>query len=163
MPSAEVCILFRLSTESRYLSALVYSPCVAYLPEWFIDRRGLANGVAFAGTAAGGLIIPLVLPHLISAYGTAKSLRILSIFLLCALLPLLPFIKGRLPASRSRVLGPAPRGSRNEWIGNALFWVLIATNTLQGFAYFVPLVWLPSKAYLAYLFFLMILLASIRK
>ncbi|EEC00060.1 hypothetical protein MPER_00081, partial [Moniliophthora perniciosa FA553] len=37
------------------------------MSEWFVCRRGLANGVISAGTAAGGLIFPLFLPLLISS------------------------------------------------------------------------------------------------
>ncbi len=148
--------------RNELFSVLVYAPCISYLPEWFVNRRGLANGIIFAGTAAGGLIIPLVLPHLISAFGTAKTLRILSIFLACALVSLLPFVKGRLPETRIRVQGPAPRGSETKWMSNGSFWVLIATNTLQGFAYFVPLIWLPSKfnSNLAVFYYLSLAFAS---
>lgn len=31
------------------LTALVYAPVVSYLSEWFVQRRGLANGIIFAG------------------------------------------------------------------------------------------------------------------
>ena len=27
----------------------VYYTALSYLPEWFIERRGLANGIVFAG------------------------------------------------------------------------------------------------------------------
>ncbi|KAK0243884.1 MFS general substrate transporter [Armillaria nabsnona] len=67
--------------------SLLYAPCISYMSEWFVARRGLANGVIFAGTATGGLILPLIFPELISRYGTAKTLRILSV----VLLPALPF------------------------------------------------------------------------
>lgn len=32
------------------IQALLYAPCMTCLPEWFVQRRGLANGVIFAGT-----------------------------------------------------------------------------------------------------------------
>ena len=31
------------------LSALVYAPVVSYMSEWFVHRRGLANGIVFMG------------------------------------------------------------------------------------------------------------------
>lgn len=29
--------------------SLLYAPCISYMSEWFVVRRGLANGVIFAG------------------------------------------------------------------------------------------------------------------
>ncbi|KAJ7601179.1 major facilitator superfamily domain-containing protein [Mycena floridula] len=126
--------------------ALVYGPCISYLPEWFVHRRGFANGVIFAGTAVGGLVLPLILPPLINAYGIPKTLRILTISMTVILIPSLPFVKGRIPDRRAAIHGPAPRGSGREWIKNPLFWLMMVANTVQGFAYFVPFTWLPTFA-----------------
>ncbi len=131
------------------------------MSEWFVARRGLANGVIFAGTclllvtisssilskpagtAIGGLILPLVLPNLISRFGTPKTLRILSITVAVVLVPSLPFVKPRIPESRNRRQTAPPRS--RDWIKSPIFWALLATNTVQGFGYFVPIVWLPSE------------------
>ncbi|KAG7445644.1 MFS general substrate transporter [Guyanagaster necrorhizus] len=115
------------------------------MSEWFVTRRGLANGVIFAGTATGGLILPLILPELISRYESAKTLRIPSVVLLALLLPVLPFVKPRIPNSRNRQQMSPPRA--REWIKSTSFWVLLAANTFQGFGYFVPIVWLPTFAH----------------
>ncbi|KAJ7121120.1 major facilitator superfamily domain-containing protein [Mycena epipterygia] len=124
---------------------LLYLPCMAYMSEWFVARRGMANGILFAGTGAGGVILPLVLPPLISAYGSSKTLRILAIAIAILLFPLLPFVKGRLPQTRAHIHGPAPRGAA-DWMKQKSFWAFIAVNTLQGFAYFVPITYLPTFA-----------------
>ncbi|KAJ7645052.1 major facilitator superfamily domain-containing protein [Mycena polygramma] len=128
--------------------SLLYLPCISYLSEWFVVRRGLANGILFAGTAAGGLVLPLVLAPLISNHGSAKALRILAIAIAVLLFPLLPFVKGRIPDTRARVHGPTPRGAPGpqEWMKHKLFWLVLAVNTLQGFAYFVPIIYLPTFA-----------------
>ncbi|EEB98919.1 hypothetical protein MPER_01487, partial [Moniliophthora perniciosa FA553] len=105
----------------------------------------LANGVIFAGTAAGGLVLPLILPLLISSQGPSRALRILSIAIVSLLVLILPLIKGRLPELRSsRVRVPARRRhAEKNWWRNMSFWVLLIANTFQGFGYFVPIVWLP--------------------
>ncbi|KAJ6585406.1 major facilitator superfamily domain-containing protein [Mycena capillaripes] len=128
--------------------SILYLPCISYMSEWFVERRGMANGILFAGTAAGGLLLPLVLPPLIFKYGSSKTLRILAIAFAILLFPLLPFLKGRLPKTRVHIHGPAPRGasSPQDWMKHKSFWIFLAVNTLQGFAYFVPIVYLPTFA-----------------
>ncbi|KAJ6508307.1 major facilitator superfamily domain-containing protein [Mycena sanguinolenta] len=125
--------------------ALLYLSCISFMSEWFVVRRGMANGILFAGTAAGGLLLPLVLPPLISKYGSSKTLRILGITVAILLFLLLPLVKGRLPQTRARIHGPAPRGAR-DWMKHKLFWVFLTVNTLQGLAYFVPIIYLPTFA-----------------
>ncbi|KAH7925578.1 MFS general substrate transporter [Leucogyrophana mollusca] len=124
--------------------SLLYAPCILYMSEWFVKRRGMANGVIFAGTALGGFLFPLVLPGLLSRFGPAKALRVLSVALMGSVLPFLPFIKGRLP--ESRVHGPRPRSWDRSWMKSTSFWFVITANTVQGFGYFVPVVWLPTYA-----------------
>ena len=98
------------------------------------------------GAALGGVILPLVLPPLISSYGPQKALRFLAITFTSLLVPALPFVKGRLPELRSRVTGPGPRGTARGWLRQKIFWLTIGINTLQGFGYFVPILWLPCKS-----------------
>ncbi|KII90805.1 hypothetical protein PLICRDRAFT_39395 [Plicaturopsis crispa FD-325 SS-3] len=124
-------------------ASLLYAPCISYLSEWFVERRGLANGVLFAGSGFGGFALPLFLPQLITKYGMPTTLRIISAVVLGLMVPLLPFVKGRLPVSR--VHGPA-RASDRSWIKSRSFWLLMATNLLQSFGHFVPLNWLPTFA-----------------
>lgn len=119
--------------------AMLYNPCIYYTSEWFVARRGFANGVIFAGTAAGGLFFPLVLPRLLDRFGTSTTLRILSIAFAVVLLPSLPFIRGRLP--QAKVTGPMSRftGSETErskkrgWMKSATFRFLMIANTIQAF------------------------------
>jgi MCP family monocarboxylic acid transporter-like MFS transporter 10 len=136
------------------------------MSEWFVARRGLANGVISAGTATGGLILPLILPPLLERYGAPSTLRILSIGFGILLVPILPFLRGRLP--HAKVRGPIARSTTNvgswEWVKNPELQLLLIANTIQGFGmrfclcplhlrannltagYFVPVVWLPSTS-----------------
>ncbi|KAK7047429.1 hypothetical protein VNI00_006660 [Paramarasmius palmivorus] len=129
-------------------AALMYYPSIAYMSEWFVRRRGLANGAISAGTAAGGLIFPLFLPTLISSQGISKALRYMSIGLVVSIAPMLPLVRGRLPEIRSpRARAPARMMlGEKAWLTNMTFWVVLIANTLQGFGYFVPVLWLPTFA-----------------
>jgi len=101
------------------------------------------NGSLLPGTALGGSFLPLILPPLINAHGIYLTLRYLSVALLVALAPVIPFVKPRLP--QGRVRGPARRGDTKTWLRDWRWWSLLTMNTMQGFAYFVPVFWLPSE------------------
>jgi hypothetical protein len=117
-----------------------------------VRRRGLANGVMFAGwcvpvvqavaevhwtlllgTAMGGLVLPLTLPMSIRRYGIQTTLRASAVGFLLFVLPVLPFIRGREPDSRNR--GPRQRGSVRP-LKSYSFWLLLGTVTIQSLAYF---------------------------
>lgn len=112
-------------------------------PYRFVNRRGFATGIMFAGASVGGLVFPLVLTPMIKAIGLPWTFRTLSVAIVVIIAPLLRFIKGRLP--ESRVQGPVPRSSsRNVWMKDIRFRLMIAANTAQALAYYIPIFWLPS-------------------
>ncbi|PWN34550.1 MFS general substrate transporter, partial [Meira miltonrushii] len=47
-----------------------------WLPQWFLKKRGLANGIAFAGAGTGGIIYPFVLNVALNKVGFQWTLRI---------------------------------------------------------------------------------------
>jgi MFS transporter, MCT family, solute carrier family 16 (monocarboxylic acid transporters), member 10 len=122
---------------------MLFAPCISFLAEWFVRRRGLANGIIFAGTALGGSFFPLVLPRLISTYGTSVTLRIIAVGFLIIVAPLIPFMRGRLPGARL-AHGPTARGAHKA-LWNFPFVLSMILNMLQAFGFFVPVVWLPSE------------------
>ncbi|VDB91913.1 unnamed protein product [Peniophora sp. CBMAI 1063] len=123
-------------------ASLTYQPTISYMSEWFVERRGMANGIMFAGASLGGLFLPLILPPLVKSHGSPATLRYLSVAVLAILLFVIPFIKPRLPESRVR--GPGRREENKEYMRDWRLWSLVCINTIQGFAYFVPIVWLPT-------------------
>lgn len=96
-----------------------------------------------AGTAVGGLVLPLILPSIIRPHGTAMTLRYLSVAVFVLLSVVLPFIRPRLPESRIRNLATV---STVRWSTNRSFWLVLFVTTLQGFAYFLPILYLPTFA-----------------
>ncbi|KIP08941.1 hypothetical protein PHLGIDRAFT_103577 [Phlebiopsis gigantea 11061_1 CR5-6] len=124
-------------------AALLYASSIYYMSEWFVEKRGLANGVIAAGPALGGVVLPLVLPSLIDKYGSGKTLRFFAIIISAMLLLILPFVRGRLP--ETPVVGPArPRSSNLLWLKDKNFWAINVANIIQALAYFVPILWLPT-------------------
>lgn len=89
----------------------------------------------------------MFIPRIIAVHGSAVTLRFLSIAVGIMMAPCYPFLRGRLPVAR--VQGPAVRRPTDRtWLTNKSFWLVVAVSTVQGFGYFVPMLWLPSKLYL---------------
>jgi MFS family permease len=79
---------------------------------------------------------------LLEKYGYKTTLRIIAVALVVLTGPLIPFLKGRLPASEHSEM------ARTDWsfLRNPLFWVYSVSNILQGLGYFIPSLYLPSYA-----------------
>ncbi|KAL1658808.1 major facilitator superfamily domain-containing protein [Schizophyllum commune] len=100
---------------------MVYVPTIFYMSQWFVERRGIANGVMMAGTSLGGVLLPLVLPPLLARVGLGGTLRIFAGVTTAALVPFLPFIRGRVPETvgrgreaRARDVREAGRGDESS-------------------------------------------------
>ncbi|KAK7462385.1 hypothetical protein VKT23_007984 [Stygiomarasmius scandens] len=146
--------------------ALIYYPTLAYLPTWFLSRRGLANGVMLAGDAVGGILLPFILPPILQKYGSRVTLRYLAVAIGVGLAPSLIWIKSRVPErkvervpvrTRAMQRGSVPRsfgervwGNLREqvswWLSHPAFLILLLANTVHAFGYFMPTIWLPTFA-----------------
>ncbi|KAM5341862.1 hypothetical protein ACJ41O_014893 [Fusarium nematophilum] len=121
---------------------LLYFPVLSMLNEWFVQRRGVAYGVMYAGSGFSGVGYPFFLELLLSKYGYRTTLRVVAVaeFVLGA--PTLFLLKGRLPASSRGQL----RMFDFSFAKQPLFWCFAISNLLQGFAYYIPALYLPSYA-----------------
>nr|POE94307.1 riboflavin transporter mch5 [Quercus suber] len=117
--------------------------CVAH---WFMDRRGLASGIAFIGGGLGGVVFPLMLQSLLPHVGWAWSMRVLALLLmiLCAV---------GIAFCRSRV--PPRKGAKTTWRdtlpdpgifadGTGAMALTTAGVLLTDLAYFIPVTYIPS-------------------
>ncbi|KAL6872158.1 MFS general substrate transporter [Trichoderma novae-zelandiae] len=122
--------------------SICYCPCMLYMDEWFVKRKGFAYGVMWSGTGLGGFIIPLLLEFFLNKYGFRTTLRIwaLAMFVLSA--PLVWFIKPRLPASATAHFRPF----NLKFLANRYFGLYQLTNIVQGVGYFLPGIYLPTYA-----------------
>ncbi|KAM0415978.1 hypothetical protein ACHAPT_013077 [Fusarium lateritium] len=112
--------------------------------EYWIARRGMAYGLLCSATGVSGAAMPLVIEKLLDRYGYQTTLRAVAVALAVLTGPLIPFLKGRLPASHySRGNSPATDWS---FIKAPLFWIYTASNLLQGMGYFFPSLFVPSYA-----------------
>ena len=123
--------------------SIAYSPCIVYLDEWFVKRKGLAYGIMWSGTGLAGFSLPLLLQYLLSVFDFRQTLRIWAgvAFILTA--PLAFFIKPRIPISTST---PRARPFNLRFICTRVFILHQLANVCEALGFFIPGIYLPSYA-----------------
>lgn len=122
--------------------SIAYCPCILYMDEWFIKRKGLAYGIMWSGTGLGGVTLPLLLEFFLGKYGFRTTLRIWAAALFVATMPLVWFMKPRLPAAASQAHSPFKLG----FVLTRTFALYQITNVVEALGYFLPSIYLPSYA-----------------
>lgn len=122
--------------------SIVYSPCITYMEEWFVNKKGLAYGIMWSGTGLAGFILPLVLQYLLSNYGFQTTLRLWAglVFVLTA--PLAYFIKPRLPIAATTHIKPF----NFRFVLTRTFALHQLVNVVEALGFFLPGIYLPSYA-----------------
>ncbi|KAF7548783.1 hypothetical protein G7Z17_g6829 [Cylindrodendrum hubeiense] len=121
---------------------ILYFPLLRMLNEWFVQRRGFAYGVLYGGGGACGVGLPFLLEMLLSKYGYRTTLRAVAVAQFVLVAPVLPFVKGRLPPSAHAAF----RSVDIQFLSEPLFYCFAVSNLFQGFAYYIPSLYLPSYA-----------------
>lgn len=121
---------------------ICYSPCIVYMDEWFVKRKGLAYGTMWAGTGLAGVVLPLLLENLLNKYGFKTTLRIWSIVVFVLTAPLAKFLKPRLPQSPVTHI----KKFNLSFIFTRTFAVYQLANVAEAFGFFLPGIYLPSYA-----------------
>lgn len=73
--------------------ALIFVPLQTTVTRWFVDKKGLALGIMFSGYGIAGFILSPILQSIIDSNGWRIAFAILSIILLCIVLPSALFLK----------------------------------------------------------------------
>lgn len=120
----------------------VFFPLLSFLDEWFIKRRAFAYAVVYSGSGCSGVAIPFLAEWLLSKYGFRTTLRIFAVAQVTLLVPILPFIHGRLPVSTQRT----PQKVDLRFLKAPMFWGMVISNSTQSFAYYIPSLYLPTFA-----------------
>ncbi|KAI9155025.1 MFS transporter asaE [Paramyrothecium foliicola] len=122
--------------------SICYCPCLFYLNEWFVERKGLAYGVMWSGTGIGGFAIPMLLEYFLGRYGFRTTLRIWTVALFVLTIPLVYFIKPRLPPSATTHIKAYKLG----FVFDRFFVLYFLANFIEALGFFLPGIYLPSYA-----------------
>ncbi|KAI0788889.1 MFS general substrate transporter [Abortiporus biennis] len=117
---------------------MLYWPIIALVSEWFVQRRGLAGGIIFAGSGVGGFVFPFVINALLSHIGLRWTLRCWTLvqFVFCGLALL--GIKSRVPVPKFRKDQKRPRfiPPKMQFLKQSVFWTYSTTYMLQTMSFF---------------------------
>jgi hypothetical protein len=123
--------------------------------QYFKLRRGLANGIVYAGGGLGGTVICFVLEGLIQKLGVAWAFRVIGFMTLCTGLPAAWLIKDRAPiktntfiewyvsSASSTVLSPRINLRLRGLFRDIRFTFLFIAGAVGTFPLFVPPFFLP--------------------
>ncbi|KAI5361401.1 Putative major facilitator superfamily, MFS transporter superfamily [Septoria linicola] len=123
-------------------SIMLYFPSNLFIQEWFVQRKGMAYGIMFAGTGFSGVGVPFVLQWLLHTYGFRTTFRVWAVVLVVLTLPILHFIRPRLPVTASSALRPQDLG----FLKRKSFLLFQVGNILQSLGVFIPSLWMPTFA-----------------
>ncbi|KAM3084376.1 hypothetical protein ACMFMG_001518 [Clarireedia jacksonii] len=121
---------------------LLMYPIISMINEWWVVRKGMAFGVISAASGVSGAALPLGIEWLLARYGYHTALRVIAVGIAICTAPLLPLLKGRLPAAEHS------QTARTDWtfLRVPLFWIYAVSTLVYGLGFFYPGVYLPSFA-----------------
>lgn len=122
--------------------AVFYGPALLWLSEWFVERRGLAGGIMFCGTGAGGAVFPPIVGVLLQNLGFRWTLRIWAATFTVVVGIALFYMRPRHSAASMRETG----NNKVDWsrLGSPLLCVVCATVFIQALGYFSISVYIPT-------------------
>lgn len=82
-------------------TSLVFTPAVAAIGHFFLQKRGQCTGLAAVGGSLGGIVYPLTLQALFPKIGFAWATRVIALINLMLLIVANLFIKSRLPPRKA--------------------------------------------------------------
>ncbi|KAI9334968.1 major facilitator superfamily domain-containing protein [Obelidium mucronatum] len=119
--------------------SMIYFPAVALPSQWFSKRRGLAQGIAAAGSGLGGLALSITNQKLLDSIGIAWTLRSTALFFLVVLVAINPLFKTRLQSASSSKMDYAI-------LKDSRFMMLLMAGFFANFALFVGVDFIPVFA-----------------
>lgn len=107
--------------------------------QYFNRKRGLANGIVFAGGGLGGAVISFMMEGFLESMGTAWTFRALGLITLATGLPAVYFIKDRVKPNRRTFI---------EWtlFQDSRFVILFLAGAVATFPLLVPPFFFPLYA-----------------
>lgn len=109
-----------------------FLPSVSAVSRWFVRRRGLATGIAVAGTGVGTILVAPISERLIAAAGWRGAARTLAVAGLLLLLVAAALVRGPAGGHKSSILAAMRR--------DRVFRILYLDALIASYGFWVPFV-----------------------
>lgn len=122
--------------------SLLFSPISIFMNEWFVERKGFAHGVMWAGKATVGVVAPFVFDAMLRRVGYKATLLGWAGTSVVLMLPTMFFLKPRIPVPRTARGRPVSF----SFTRRTAFWMMLWGVVIQGVGYLMPTTYLASYA-----------------
>ncbi|KAH6889273.1 major facilitator superfamily domain-containing protein [Thelonectria olida] len=122
--------------------SLLFSPISLYMDEWFVERKGMAYGVMWAGKSAVGVAMPFLFSALLQRFDLKSTLLSWAIASVLLTSPTLLFLKPRVEINGDS----RPRPISFSFLRSTPFWMLQIGIMIQSLGYLMPSTYLASYA-----------------
>ncbi len=113
--------------------ACAFVPSVSTVGQWFERRRGLAIGIAAAGTGIGSLVLAPLSSALIDAYGWRTAMRVIAVIAFGVLVAAGSVMRARFAAGATGGVWSIARA-------NPVFVLLFMSGLIASYGFWVPFV-----------------------
>ncbi|KAI1070400.1 hypothetical protein LB507_010314 [Fusarium sp. FIESC RH6] len=121
---------------------LLFCPISHYMNEWFVERKGMALGVMWAGKSATGIAMPFVFDALLRRISLRATILAWAGASAAMNLPTLFFIKPRIPHHNQAQV----QSLSFNFLRHTSFWMMQAGVIIQSLGYLMPSTYLASYA-----------------
>jgi MFS family permease len=121
-------------------SSFCFFPAVLIVNQWFAKYRGLATGIASAGTGIGGILFTILTQYLITEWQIQWALRIIAAITMGVLALAVALMETRFP--------PSPSSARKfdpTVFKDFKFMLLFSTSILGVIGFLMPVHYIPCK------------------
>ncbi|KAK3214382.1 hypothetical protein GRF29_28g2912292 [Pseudopithomyces chartarum] len=127
-------------------SGILFAPCISYVDEWFLKRRGLANGIFFGAANIASAILSPVFAVLLRRFGPRTTLIGWAIFIAIVISLGIVCVRSRpMETTRTEEEKQLSKSSLRP-LKSPLLWLFVLSMALQSLANNLPANYLPSYA-----------------
>lgn len=78
-------------------ACLIFTPAISCVSTWFFKKRGMAIGLAAAGSSLGGVLFPIIVSRMVEEVGFPWAMRTCAFLILILMVFANIFLKSRIP------------------------------------------------------------------
>ncbi|KAF4778675.1 Mch2p [Colletotrichum scovillei] len=129
-----------------FSSGLLFAPCLSFVDEWFLKRRGLANGIFFGAPNIAAAGLSPIFSVLLKRFGPRTTLIGWAVFTAVIISLGIIFVCPRRTSKSEMEAAARQSSSTTRVFRKPVFWLFVLSMTLQSLANNLPANYLPSYA-----------------